>query len=120
MLFKRKNKKVNQVSEIEAIKNNLVEFQTEIGEYDDTKKSIEEFSKVSYTFYNSAMSSVNEEELLNHIKVYVLKINKINEAAGFGLIETMEREEIYLFIVSVYTKLGYEFDYDVTEEYREW
>jgi hypothetical protein len=32
----------------------------------------------------------------------------------------MEREDIYTYIESVSTRLGFSFDYDITEEYREW
>ena len=50
----------------------------------------------------------------------VKKLNKINDK--YGLIETMEREELCEWMNAIIRKTGLELadDVDITDEYREW
>jgi len=111
----------SKVMEIESIVENMISFQSMANEYDDTMKThIDFFSKLAYQFSEYAMKSKSKEDYLCLVKDFVIELNKLNEKADFTLIETDEREQIYLFIENVSKKLGYIFDYDITEEEREW
>ena len=52
----------------------------------------------------------------------VKKLNKINNKYKYGLIETMEREELCEWMNIIIRKTGLELEdnVDITDEYREW
>ena len=55
------------------------------------------------------------------MKATVLKLNKLNEKAGYELIETDQREDICKYIIRAGALLGFNGeDEDVTEEWRDW
>ncbi|OJU08769.1 MAG: hypothetical protein BGN88_02860 [Clostridiales bacterium 43-6] len=112
---------MKKVPEIDRIIASIVDYQRLAKQLDKKiKKVIKQLTDELYAFDSNASKVKSEAEYLNLVKDLVISINKINEKANYGLIETMEREDIYTYIESVSTRLGFSFDYDITEEYREW
>jgi len=110
-----------KVKEIESIVKNMIFFQRMANQYNETMKNhIDCFSVLAYQFSENSMKSVNKEDYLSLVKDFVIELNILNEKAEYALIETDEREQIYLFIENISKKLGYVFDYDITEDEREW
>lgn len=64
-------------------------------------------------------SDKSEASVLAAVHDLVLRLNELDEEHDY-FIETMEREELYDFIVAAAALVGYETDDDVTEEWREW
>ena len=62
----------------------------------------------------------NATTVYNSMGKLVKKINKINDK--YGLIETMEREELCDWLNTLIRKTGLELEdnVDITDEYREW
>jgi len=55
------------------------------------------------------------------VKVTVQKLNKLNQKAGYELIETDQREDICKYIMRAGALLGFNReDEDITEEWRDW
>jgi hypothetical protein len=55
------------------------------------------------------------------VKATVLKLNELNEKAGYELIETDQREDICKYIIRAGALLGFNgASEDVTEEWRAW
>lgn len=112
---------MKKVAEIDQIMTNIVDYQKSALQLDKkTKKIIKKLTEVLYAFDSDASKTKTIEAYLTLVKDLVITINKINEEANYGLIETVEREDLYMYIESVSTRLGFSFDYDITEEYREW
>lgn len=110
-----------KVLEIDRIVENMIAFQSMAGSFDETmKKHIDHFSEFAYAFYTSAMKSISQEDYLRIVKDFVIELNQLNELTDYALIETDEREQIYLLIDYVSKKRGYIFEYDITEDVREW
>lgn len=112
---------MKSIVEIDQIIASIVDYQKladQLGK--KTKKVIKQLTDELYAFDSSASKVKSEADYLNLVKDLVISMNKINEKANYGLIETMEREDIYTYIESVSTRLGFSFDYDITEAYREW
>ena len=106
---------------IESIVKDMMEFQQDCGEYNGAiKEAIDLFSKLSYMFYKKAYESKDEKDYLKCVKEYVLGINVINEYTDYSLIETVERELICNFIDEVSQAKELYYNYDITENYREW
>ena len=66
------------------------------------------------------MQKKNATTVYNSMGKLVKKLNKINNK--YGLIETMEREELCEWMNAIIRKTGLELvdDVDITDEYREW
>ena len=112
---------MKNVPEIDRIIASIVDYQKLAKQLDKkTKNVIKQLTDELYAFDSNASKIKSEADYLNLVKDLVISINKINEKANYGLIETMEREDIYTYIESVSTRLGFSFDYDITEEYRAW
>jgi len=112
---------MKNVPEIDRIIASIVDYQKLADQLDKkTKKVIKQLTDELYVFDSNASKIKSEADYLNLVKDLVISINKINEKANYGLIETMEREDIYAYIESVSTRLCFSFDYDITEEYRAW
>ncbi len=55
------------------------------------------------------------------VKATVMKLNELNEKAGYELIETDQREDICKYLIRAGALLGFNGpDEDVTEEWRDW
>lgn len=96
------------------------------------KKGDQEFNKVKINLietllknYIDTLSKLTKDKkavpIYNSIKKVVLAINKINKQNDY-FIETMEREELCLFINDIIRTTGLEFEtnLDLTEKWREW
>ena len=57
-------------------------------------------------------------KVLSAVKKVVLSLNKLEQK--YGHIETIEREELCPFILDAVKTTGFQCDYDLTEEWREW
>lgn len=66
-----------------------------------------------------SQSDGTETSVLTAVRDLVLRLNELDEEHDY-FIETMEREELYEFIVAGAALAGYETEDDITEEWREW
>lgn len=115
----RKDQEIN--NDIESMIEKIIYVQIELGSYNkDVKKAIQVLSKVFYSFINKIENQKTENEYIELVKEIVERINQVNDYTDNCLIETDEREDICTFIDTVSKKLGYSFDYDITEENRKW
>ena len=69
-----------------------------------------------------SLSSARDRKAANEcVKATVLKLNKLNEKAGYELIETDQREDICKYLMRAGALLGFNReDEDITEEWRDW
>jgi len=74
------------------------------------------------TSHAQALEHVKDRtSALELVKSTVIRLNKLNEAAGQELIEVDQREEICGFIIKAGAILGFNSEgEDVTKEWREW
>ncbi|MEH7749551.1 hypothetical protein V7659_31790, partial [Neobacillus drentensis] len=68
---------------------------------------------------NGLGDTPTQKKLSSLVKKVILKFNKINEKYDY-FIETMEREELAEYILSVAELTGLETGDDITEQWREW
>nr|WP_199172837.1 hypothetical protein [Planomicrobium sp. MB-3u-38] len=67
----------------------------------------------------SRLQAPTEKKIIKKVKETVLRLNELNEKYDF-FIETLEREELYDFIMEKAQQAGLETNEDITEEWREW
>jgi|GEM_PF-569654 len=103
---------------INEIESGMLEYLEDVGECNYNKKDINTLKELSASFNNKSVTS--ELEMLQSIKEYVQSLNELNEKCSYELIETDQREQIVDMILESSKAKGYEFDYDITEKYREW
>lgn len=72
-----------------------------------------------YRVVLSNLNNPSEKEIIKKVKKTVLRLNALNEKYDF-FIETLEREELYDFIMEEAQQAGLETEEDITEEWREW
>lgn len=69
----------------------------------------------------AALSPVNDEAIMEQVKILVLALNDLNEATDYGLIETEAREAIWEVIQTSAVDCGLQdVPDDVTDEWRDW
>ncbi|WP_394584322.1 hypothetical protein [Cytobacillus firmus] len=99
------------------------EWETRMADGDDlfTKENIRAANKVLDSFMKNLTqdSGLTEKEIKKYVKQVTLKLNKLNEKYDY-FIETLEREELCEYIMEAAGIAGFEFDGDITEEWREW
>jgi len=106
---------------LHQIVSNIISFHTECDDFDgQLKKAVQLLSDELIVFYYKAINTHSVEQYLSIVKDVVINLNSINKISDYRLIETDEREQIYSLIEQVSSHLGYLFDYDITEENREW
>ncbi len=106
---------------IEDIAMMMIEYQTFAeNDTDEIKEAIVLFVKYSKDFYALTEGLKEKDLYLEQVKAYVLKLNQLNMDSQYALIETDEREMIYQFIEDRSIALGFDFDYDITLEDRDW
>ena len=128
-LLKSQNKNIdsNRIPEIQAFLSEtpIPQWRQRMAEGDDM------FSEESITAVETplteyvqtlceAVQKKNATTVYNSMGKLVKKLNKINDK--YGLIETMEREELCEWMNAIIRKTGLELadDVDITDEYREW
>lgn len=67
----------------------------------------------------SNLQKPSQNKIIKKVKETVLRLNALNEKHDF-FIETLEREELYDFIMKKAQQAGLETEEDITEEWREW
>ena len=127
--LKSQNKNIdpNRIPEIQAFLSEtpIPEWRQRMAEWDDmfSEESITAV-EVALTEYVQtlceAVQKKNATTVYNSMGKLVKKINKINDK--YGLIETMEREELCEWLNTLIRKTGLELadNVDITDEYREW
>lgn len=110
---------------LESMREYLVDFDDEeyVPSDDDPYKltDIDECGHLLEGFIDELCEVQNDEEkILECIKSIVIKLNELNERLDSQLIETMQREDICMFILDAAELAGLETSEDVTEEWREW
>jgi len=128
-LLKSQNKNIdpNRIPEIQAFLSEtpITQWRKRMAQGDDM------FSEESITAVETALTEYvqrlceavhkkNATTVYNSMGKLVKKINKINDK--YGLIETMEREELCEWLNTLIRKTGLELadNVDITDEYREW
>ncbi|WP_285398289.1 hypothetical protein [Lysinibacillus sp. fls2-241-R2A-57] len=101
-----------------------VEWKQRMDEGDDifTDENINATNEVLDTYINSLKelgNNLTEEEILECVEKVVISLNELNDNYDY-FIETMEREELYEFIIEAASIAGLESEDDITEEWREW
>nr|WP_298828980.1 hypothetical protein [uncultured Planococcus sp.] len=86
-----------------------------------TEENIASTEKVlqAYSEGLSHLQNPSDEEIIRKVKETILRLNALNEDYNF-FIETLEREELYDFIMEKAQNAGLETEEDITEEWREW
>jgi len=109
------------IGELEVLLDNMLEFQESANDGENPHEElIFELKSESILFIDDVLECEDEEDFLALVDIYVQLVNRINEESDYELIETDEREQLYQFIVDAGLARGFDFDYDITEEYREW
>lgn len=86
-----------------------------------TDEIIEQSEKALDIFIDGLTSlgeKANEQTIMECVKSVVIRFNELDE--NYYFIETLEREEIFDFIVKAVTLAGIEVKGDITEEWRNW
>ncbi|PAE34263.1 hypothetical protein [Bacillus sp. 7884-1] len=101
-----------------------LEWKQRMDEDDDlfTEENINAANEVLESYINSLKElkdNPNEEEVLECVKKVVISLNELNDYYDY-FIETIEREELYEFIIEAARIAGFESEEDITEEWREW
>ena len=127
--LKSQNKNIdpNRIPEIQAFLSEIPipEWRQRMAEGDDmfSEESITAVETTLTEYVQTlceAMQKKNATTVYNSMDKLVKKLNKINDK--YGLIETMEREELCEWLNTLIRKTGLELadNVDITDEYREW
>ncbi|AMW99055.1 hypothetical protein [Rummeliibacillus stabekisii] len=108
----RKNKPTTQWLEYEELDNEEIFTEENIN-------ATNEVLDIYISDLEKLGNNATEEEIMQVVKEVVIRINKLNEKYDY-FIETIEREDLYIFIDSAALIAGLESDEDITEEWREW
>lgn len=74
-----------------------------------------------YLRHLSKLNLPSDQQILKAVQKLVMKLNKLNEATDYSLIETEVREEIWEIIQNSALDCGLKnANEDITEEWREW
>ncbi|WP_445491666.1 hypothetical protein [Niallia sp. 03133] len=87
-----------------------------------TEENLEAANEVLDAFIQDLQNlgeNATDQSITACVQKVVLRLNEINETYEY-FIETMEREELYEFIVEAASIMGLEWEEDITEEWREW
>ena len=128
-LLKSQNKNIdpNRISEIQAFLSEtpIAQWRQRMAEGDDmfSEESITAVEKALTEYVQTlceAIQKKNATTVYNSMGKLVKTLNKINDK--YGLIETMEREELCEWMNAIIRKTGLELEdnVDITDEYREW
>lgn len=107
----------------ETVANSMIAYMEEWGGVDYTKEDVAKCEAVLHRFLDAlaAFAAPTDELIMAEVETVVLAINELNEAAGYTMIETGEREAICEIIQSAAEACGLQdVPDDVTEEWREW
>ena len=128
-LLKSQNKNIdpNRIPEIQAFLSEtpITQWYKRMAQGDDmfSEESITTVETALTEYVQTlceAMQEKNATTVYNSMGKLVKKLNKINDK--YGLIETMEREELCEWLNTLIRKTGLELadNVDITDEYREW
>ena len=67
-----------------------------------------------------SQAKMSQDQIRDAVQRSVIDLNRLNEEAGEGLIETDQREDLCELILHAAVNAGLDTDEDVTEEWREW
>jgi len=111
-------------AEMKALKDALIRGMLEYradGGASYTEAHVEECRRLLQEHLDAISSASDRDGAKACVKATVLKLNQLNERAGYELIETDQREDICKYIIRAGALLGFNGgDEDVTEEWREW
>ena len=130
-LLKSQNKNIDpdRIPEIQAFLSEtpITQWRKRMAQGDDmfSEESITAVEKALTEYVQTLCEAVqkkNATTVYNSMGKLVKKLNKINNKYKYGLIETMEREELCEWMNAIIRKTGLELadDVDITDEYREW
>ncbi len=86
-----------------------------------TKAHVEKCRRLLEEHLDAISNAPSRDAAKECVKATVLKLNELNEKAGYELIETDQREDICKYIIRAGALSGFNGkDEDVTEEWRDW
>lgn len=86
-----------------------------------SKDDVDKCREILTSHAESLEQTKDRAHALELVKSTVIRLNRLNEDAAGGLIETDQREEICEFIVKAGAIMGFNSEAeDVTEKWREW
>jgi hypothetical protein len=86
-----------------------------------TKAQVEKCRRVLEEHLEAISNAKTRNAAKECVRGTVLKLNELNEKAGYELIETDQREEICKYLIRAGALLGFNGENeDITEEWREW
>ncbi len=107
----------------ENIANSMITYMEEWGGVDYTKEDVAKCEAILHRYLDAlaAFETPTDELIMAEVETVVLALNELNEAVGYTMIETGEREAICEIIQSAAETCGLQdIPDDVTEEWREW
>lgn len=115
---------IRQSDELKSIKSRIVDGMLSymaVADVDYTQMDVEQCVQILEDYTDAISDAKDRSSAIKAVKSAVLKLNRLNESAGYELIETDQREDICEYIIKAGALLGFnEKDEDVTEEWREW
>jgi hypothetical protein len=113
------------VPRVEALRARMLEYRDGFlrdGEPEPyASEHVDACAQTLLTYIDAMSHAADRSEALMHVQKVVLTLNDLNERCDHGLIETMERDDIAVIVISAGEIRGfYDADEDVTEEWREW
>ncbi|MFK8031990.1 MAG: DUF5713 family protein [Gammaproteobacteria bacterium] len=109
-------------TEFDAYRKSLEKGMLDFMEHGDyVKSNVDECLRILDSFYASVREAGSKEAAMLLVKEAVEALNKLNSRCSDSLIETGQREDICMAIMSACAEFGFNDEGDdVTEEWREW
>lgn len=111
-------------AELKGIKDALIKGMLDYradGSASYTKADVEECRRLLDRHLVALAGTRDRNSASECVKATVVKLNLLNEKAGYELIETDQREDICKYIIKAGALLGFNGPgEDVTEEWRDW
>lgn len=107
----------------DTVINMMIDFIEEWGGEGYTKEDVDACEGLIHRYLEAlaALSPVNDEAIMEQVKILVLALNDLNEATDYSLIETEAREAIWEVIQTSAVDCGLQdVPDDVTDEWRDW
>ncbi|GHU00869.1 hypothetical protein FACS1894142_8910 [Spirochaetia bacterium] len=100
----------------------MIDYMKEVDDCGYTKKDIDKCGNIFDSYIDELLLCEKDETaIMNCVKKVVVSLNNLNKECNYSLIETGQREDLYLFIVNAAVVAGLpQPNGDITEEWREW
>jgi hypothetical protein len=105
----------------EDVLRSMIDYMDDIDDCDYTQQDIDKCGTILDSYIDELMlCDKDEKSIMNCVEKIVVALNELNKECDYSLIETDQRECLYLFIEGAAVAAGLpQPDYDITEEWRE-